>query len=68
MNKSLIADAVAAWNKSEISDAMLSLLISQTKDSINLFEAFGECGLVIDGLRARLRAFEDMQDVRKRYR
>jgi hypothetical protein len=62
-----IAEAVADWNKSDISDAALQMLINETRRAIQLHQAFGERGLVVNGLYSRLMSFENVKDCRKRY-
>ncbi len=62
----ILREAVAAWNKSDISDALLGKLVTETRAAINLLEAMGERGLVVTGLRQRLMSYTDMQSRRKR--
>lgn len=58
-------EAVAAWNRSLISDAELRLLVDGARAAIEFLEAFGERGMLIGALWQKLRCFEDMQRLRK---
>lgn len=61
----ILREAVAAWNKSDISDALLGKLVTETRAAINLLEAMGERGLVVTGLRQQLMSYMDTQSRRK---